>query len=1039
MIRNINDVFIRIKYFIIVIVMITFCIVRTYANNNLITELISDPFSNIYVTFSDISVYNLDTNEWIKTNANPRSVDLKVLSDSSVVDVVGVNSIKFGNYSKVRYIIQDVIGKLKNSDQQIVLEIPNNIKEINYNFTVSQDELVFLKAKFDVYNSIKNTVFGYEFVPSIIEITKEIHSFDLQINPAELTAKLGDKVSYAVTIFNKGTMEDIYKLNLISDIPSEWIGLPDTVVVPAGSTKNIIFEIDIPETFTESITYPITLQASIIYPFIYEFPVGFSSYAAKHNVSLIINESPVIDDSVGTWHFDECSGIVAEDTSNNNNGTLVNNPVRVNGIIGKALEFDGTNKYVSISDNNSLDITNAITLEAWVKSDRITQDNGPTRRIIDKGVYILAASDKAYFKIYVNCVSKSVEKSWTCSDTGVWHHLVGTYDSAGGCNNMKLYQDGVLMAQTTVTGKIDTNSSILNIGRQGPTTGRFDGIIDEVKIYNRALTAEEVVEHYQSTLSDNTPPKSQLQVVGSKYQVGNKIYISTNSKITIIAEDDLSINGVVSGVKEIYYSIDSTSTYSLYSSTPPAGGLPIYPSLGTYTIRYYAIDQSDNTEKLNTMMIVVTTVTIQDIEIKIGEPKYEAFGRTIISPKTPLTLVTEGVKTQDIEYRINSSTSSGQDGWNIYITTFTLPEGVNTIEYRNINNIKEAKVSTFTVTYISEYAAYGKWGIALYDTAQIYGDVKSYLNVKLYNESKIIGNAEGKPVNLCGCSKVTGNIIYSTVTINSNIIDLSAIESEVANNNDNFKIPLTIAGNQALVNGVLTINSNDTLTISTGTYYFNGIKLSANSKLYFKGRIRIYSKGKISIPDESEVHSNGSPNNLIIYCNTSQAVHLNGSGELQGIVYAPTSDIAVCGTNITVCNVFGKSVYMNGANKIVGVKYDGQPSQLLASSKRLAPSDVFVKGEVYAYPNPAKNGYQPTIHMECGIADYVEIYIYNIAGELVQSDKIYTQPIIKNNKYAYEYMWDVSNKASGIYLYLVRAHKDGEKTIKVLKKVAIIK
>jgi len=319
------------------------------------------------------------------------------------------------------------------------------------------------------------------------------------------------------------------------------------------------------------------------------------------------------------------------------------------------------------------------------------------------------------------------------------------------------------------------------------------------------------------------------------------------------------------------------------------------------------------------------------------------------------------------------------------------------------------------------------------------GDVKSYLNVKLYNESKIIGNAEGKPVNLCGCSKVTGNIIYSTVTINSNIIDLSAIESEVANNNDNFKIPLTIAGNQALVNGVLTINSNDTLTISTGTYYFNGIKLSANSKLYFKGRIRIYSKGKISIPDESEVHSNGSPNNLIIYCNTSQAVHLNGSGELQGIVYAPTSDIAVCGTNITVCNVFGKSVYMNGANKIVGVKYDGQPSQLLASSKRLAPSDVFVKGEVYAYPNPAKNGYQPTIHMECGIADYVEIYIYNIAGELVQSDKIYTQPIIKNNKYAYEYMWDVSNKASGIYLYLVRAHKDGEKTIKVLKKVAIIK
>ncbi|OGS46244.1 MAG: hypothetical protein A2539_02635 [Elusimicrobia bacterium RIFOXYD2_FULL_34_15] len=43
------------------------------------------------------------------------------------------------------------------------------------------------------------------------------------------------------------------------------------------------------------------------------------------------------------------------------------------------------------------------------------------------------------------------------------------------------------------------------------------------------------------------------------------------------------------------------------------------------------------------------------------------------------------------------------------------------------------------------------------------------------------------------------------------------------------------------------------------------------------------------------------------------------------------------------------------------------------------------------------------------------------------------------SKYAYEYTWDISNKASGVYIYLVRAHKAGEKTIKVLKKIALIK
>jgi len=105
----------------------------------------------------------------------------------------------------------------------------------------------------------------------------------------------------------------------------------------------------------------------------------------------------------------------------------------------------------------------------------------------------------------------------------------------------------------------------------------------------------------------------------------------------------------------------------------------------------------------------------------------------------------------------------------------------------------------------------------------------------------------------------------------------------------------------------------------------------------------------------------------------------------------------------------------------------------------LAPSVAFVKGEIYAYPNPAKGGYQPKIHVECGIADSIEIQIYNIAGELVHKDEISSMPIIKNNKYAYEYIWDISDKASGVYIYLIRAHKAGEKTIKVLKKIAVIK
>ena len=204
---------------------------------------------------------------------------------------------------------------------------------------------------------------------------------------------------------------------------------------------------------------------------------------------------------VGEWKFEEGSGTTANDTSGNSNkGTLVNSPAWITGKVGKALQFDGTNKYVSVNNASSLNIRNTITLEALVKTDVITQDGGPTRRVIDKGVYLLAASDKSYIKIYIGGVGKSVEKEWTAIDIGKWHHIVGTYDSAGGTNNLKLYQDGILVAQTTATGNIDTNTAILNIGRQGITTGRFDGMIDEVRVYNRALSSSEVSSRYTKFL-----------------------------------------------------------------------------------------------------------------------------------------------------------------------------------------------------------------------------------------------------------------------------------------------------------------------------------------------------------------------------------------------------------------------------------------------------------------------------------------------------------------------------------------------------------
>ncbi|MBN2408059.1 MAG: hypothetical protein JXJ19_10235 [Elusimicrobia bacterium] len=107
------------------------------------------------------------------------------------------------------------------------------------------------------------------------------------------------------------------------------------------------------------------------------------------------------------------------------------------------------------------------------------------------------------------------------------------------------------------------------------------------------------------------------------------------------------------------------------------------------------------------------------------------------------------------------------------------------------------------------------------------------------------------------------------------------------------------------------------------------------------------------------------------------------------------------------------------------------------SKKTDGPDPAFVKGEIYSFPNPARCC-NPKIHFECGIAEKVEIYIYNVAAELVHAEELTGRPMVVDNKYAYEYEWDTSGIASGVYLYLVKAFNDGE-VIKELSKLAIIK
>lgn len=174
-------------------------------------------------------------------------------------------------------------------------------------------------------------------------------------------------------------------------------------------------------------------------------------------------------------------------------------------------------------------------------------------------------------------------------------------------------------------------------------------------------------------------------------------------------------------------------------------------------------------------------------------------------------------------------------------------------------------------------------------------------------------------------------------------------------------------------------------------------------------------------------------------------------GDGAGYLYTPTDVVVDCFRRLLVTNT------QNGRIEIYNLK-DAQPPRIItpeaAPAVRRPPATDFRLREYYVFPNPAKRGKAPTIHLECGIADRVEIRIYNVAAELVHSVTLGGQgeggylgydwclnPNLKETKWewAYEYPWDVSHIASGVYIGHIRASKAGYPDIKVLYKFSVIK
>jgi hypothetical protein len=184
------------------------------------------------------------------------------------------------------------------------------------------------------------------------------------------------------------------------------------------------------------------------------------------------------------------------------------NTAWVAGKFGNALEFDGVDDYVEVPDSDSLDITDAITVEAWVNPNSLLSQSGARPGIVNKksSTYYNAyelwiEDDQLHFRLFYNNDGsyKDLDSTTSPFTIGQWTHIVGTYDGT----YMRIYADGNEIGNKDV-GAITIDSSDENLFIGAKYWGGyefFNGSIDDVAIYNRALSADEIIAHYNDGVS----------------------------------------------------------------------------------------------------------------------------------------------------------------------------------------------------------------------------------------------------------------------------------------------------------------------------------------------------------------------------------------------------------------------------------------------------------------------------------------------------------------------------------------------------------
>jgi parallel beta-helix repeat protein len=230
---------------------------------------------------------------------------------------------------------------------------------------------------------------------------------------------------------------------------------------------------------------------------------------ADANISNVASATTIItleqSSTYSEYRFEEISGATVLDSKGSNDGTIHNEELRVEGVKGQGLQFSG-NGYVSMGQCFGGNVTDGVTMSAWIKPTRTSGTH--------QGIIMHGGPNDDTFALYINSETKAIAFKTTATSSawssveginelwdGQWHHVVVTYN---GTEKM-IFLDAVEIFTVSANGIIESGigyNLLIGAGRYFETpTLKYEGFLDEVRIYNYGLTSTEVEEIYNSVVN----------------------------------------------------------------------------------------------------------------------------------------------------------------------------------------------------------------------------------------------------------------------------------------------------------------------------------------------------------------------------------------------------------------------------------------------------------------------------------------------------------------------------------------------------------